>query len=751
MNKGIAIVHGVGDPLPGDAVDQVVEGLCGRFPGLRLEARGRRRVEEQDLEVPDPQFEIWQRRLVHESSATTLIFSEVFWGDLSRAGKGWPGLVAAVGSLMMGLHALVFAGGGLREGNKHPGVPDGTRDPEMNRWGLWVTFWSAFLGAYHIKGVLIPLASLLLLLALLSLGLDSVPASSSVFAVTVLAGILVLLLPDPRPSRGRVETSNSIHDERGEEHISNGWVRPKEWLRPLIRWLCKKRISDTWVKPTPRFGFWCAVGYLVPICWLLLVRGRLAPNRTWVPGAVFLLVFGLANLLVIVLTRREQWECRQGKNEDAASSGRSFRWVAIIGIIGAVVPWGWLIADKILRHRATPENLEELGSVLASAYHLALGSAAVWVLLVLACYGLTRLAERKEKRSPVVRRAKVIFLGYALECSLWIAVTTALMVLAQRLPGQEHLRWLGLTAYRPGTWLHLTAIAFPIGLVGIALWTWLKTPRRGPRRHRGASAGTGSSGSEDELPPFAIAALVGSWPLLAATALTAAACVVGVLESFGPPLPEWRLFRLPWFGQEIGALVVLVLVVAIRQLQEPLRLGLDLANDVTAYFRGRSWASRPYDRKDRILRQRFTMALEDLEKQGAEAIIVVSHSQGSVIAAQGLEDWFRRAPGRSGVKLLTMGSPLRSLYGEFFPHEFGGPVLAVESWTNLYRWDDFVARGLEDECEKKLEGKEKREPGSQVVDQEIGGRGHTGYWTEPAVLVELGKLLGLELAQPPAR
>ncbi len=100
-----------------------------------------------------------------------------------------------------------------------------------------------------------------------------------------------------------------------------------------------------------------------------------------------------------------------------------------------------------------------------------------------------------------------------------------------------------------------------------------------------------------------------------------------------------------------------------------------------------------------------------------------------------------------------MGSPLRSLYGKFFPHEFGRLVdeLRVESWRNLYRWDDFVGRALEDECEERHEGKWGREPGAQVEDKEIGGGGHIGYWDEPAVLRELGLLLGLEPARAPAR
>ncbi len=667
LRIGVAIVPGVGDRARGDTVDEVVEGLCARNRALRLEASGSRVPEGRGSgEVSDPKFVISLRRVQHRSGHYALIFSELFWGDVSPRRQGVTGLLRAVGSLLMGLHALVFAGGGIK---RRGIVPKRWR---LNGWP-YAAYRVSLFGAYHIKGVVIPLASVLLLLGLLSIGQGKSPPSTWIVAFsTLLAGFLT-------------------------------------WWLPVV-------------KPTMRWGSWCLVGYVVPISWLLVIQDRLPQGWYWVPGVIFTLAFGIANALVIDSTLRDSW-----------SRGR-LRLLRRVAQIAFVIPWAWWALARIRAGSADSErDLRVLGAVLETSYHVALGFAALLVLLVFACYGLARLEGR---RGCQVRRARVVFLGYGLECCLWIAMTTALFVALGRLPAQGYLEWLGLEHYERGTWLQVAAMAFPLGLV-LSLWLWRGLPRLLRRLLLlRRSLPLSLRRWVRLLPrllrrpkPFLIADLARAWPLTAVTILTALAYLAGVWSRVGSP----RAALPPGFVAEIAALGVFMLVALLRQLREPLLSGLDLANDVTAYFRGRSWASQSGDRTDAKLKQRFKKVLDDLvEREECEALIIVSHSQGTVFAAQALLERRKRRNGkRPPVQLLTLGSPLPSLYAEFFPHEFR--TLAVEldglpgvSWSNLYRRDDLVGRSFLGQLER---------------DRMIPGTGHTDYWIDHEVLDELEDLV----------
>nr|WP_236046176.1 hypothetical protein [Streptacidiphilus fuscans] len=72
-------------------------------------------------------------------------------------------------------------------------------------------------------------------------------------------------------------------------------------------------------------------------------------------------------------------------------------------------------------------------------------------------------------------------------------------------------------------------------------------------------------------------------------------------------------------------------------------------------------------------------------------LVLSAHSQGTVLAAAAL--WQLDPETRSRVALLTYGSPLRRLYGRFFPAYMGPEKLArlerdVPRWDNLFRLTD---------------------------------------------------------------
>ncbi|HET7867718.1 MAG TPA: hypothetical protein VFL86_25220, partial [Burkholderiaceae bacterium] len=155
-----------------------------------------------------------------------------------------------------------------------------------------------------------------------------------------------------------------------------------------------------------------------------------------------------------------------------------------------------------------------------------------------------------------------------------------------------------------------------------------------------------------------------------------------------------------------------------------LRAPLDIALDVDNHFREFPRTGIP---RARIFARYFAL-LRHLSRQGYDRIVIVSHSQGTVIstellrylkfraeraaahpAAPGIEDpvakvW-RDVAG--ALHLLTAGSPLRQLYAARFPslyrwvlqENFGrmGPSaagLGVQRWINAYTTGDYVGRWL---------------------------------------------------------
>ena len=149
-----------------------------------------------------------------------------------------------------------------------------------------------------------------------------------------------------------------------------------------------------------------------------------------------------------------------------------------------------------------------------------------------------------------------------------------------------------------------------------------------------------------------------------------------------------------------------------------LRAPLDIALDVDNYFREFPRRSIP---RARIF-SRFAALLDHIAAQGYKRVVIVAHSQGTVISAELLRFLCDAAPGAaerggraerlrrrlgSDVRLLTLGCPLRQLYAARFPslygwilagHEAGnGPRAAdigVERWANAFTSGDYVGRWL---------------------------------------------------------
>lgn len=295
------------------------------------------------------------------------------------------------------------------------------------------------------------------------------------------------------------------------------------------------------------------------------------------------------------------------------------------------------------------------------------------------------------------------------------------------------------------------------------------------------------------------------WLRLAGTMLAVTlfiAILVGVLLDIVAPLRVWMLPRLPrwlaarmntdWAGDVIGTLTVAVLASAatagavrlrLETLAARARPAVGVILDVDNYLRETPDKATPRAR----IAERFTSLLRHLHAHGSfDRVIIVSHSQGTVISTDllrflslGLDpasaDHRLVSPGR--FRLLTMGSPLRQLYGANFPHLYAWvnasdpapddqrarvprsatatpdiisktPMpaeLRVGRWVNLYTSGDYVGRNLW--CDDDWEGVwDRRSRGDAVQgggrrERCLGAGTHTHYWESPDVAAEVDRLI----------
>ncbi|MFJ7156330.1 hypothetical protein ACIQUQ_15455 [Streptomyces sp. NPDC101118] len=152
-------------------------------------------------------------------------------------------------------------------------------------------------------------------------------------------------------------------------------------------------------------------------------------------------------------------------------------------------------------------------------------------------------------------------------------------------------------------------------------------------------------------------------------------------------------------------------------------------------------------------------AWTDRTRQAGGRLVVSGHSQGSVLAAAAV--WQLPPAVRDRVALLTYGSPLRRLYGRWFPAHFGpGPLTdlhgATGRWRNLWRATDPIGGPVRHDGS----GPEGVDRGP-LKDPLAYGRtpehplpapllGHSDYQADPAFAAERDALLTRIGPVPPA-
>lgn len=257
------------------------------------------------------------------------------------------------------------------------------------------------------------------------------------------------------------------------------------------------------------------------------------------------------------------------------------------------------------------------------------------------------------------------------------------------------------------------------------------------------------------------------------------AVTVGILFGILNLLNRFGAFPEAWFGPlsvqvealslsvlqklVIGAATVTAVFVAfggiLSRVVPWLRLPLDVALDVDNHFREFPRRAIP---RARIF-SRYAALLEHLVAEGYDEILIVAHSQGSVISAELLRYLSYRArhdgnphdrvvrlwKGLEGrVSLLTAGCPLRQLYAARFPAQYAWvqddagsgrscAALGVQRWINLYASGDYVGRWL---WSAAASAQELDAPGLYLASRQapsyqhsqldvcIGGGAHTHYF-----------------------
>jgi hypothetical protein len=237
---------------------------------------------------------------------------------------------------------------------------------------------------------------------------------------------------------------------------------------------------------------------------------------------------------------------------------------------------------------------------------------------------------------------------------------------------------------------------------------------------------------------------------------------------FGGELVAWLVASLELFkGENLvaagkwlagGAVTIAALGSRFTDTFGRLRVAIDAVLDIDNYF-----ADPPNRQPPRArIYSRYASLLAYLRSAGYARIVIVSHSQGTVISADLLrylhvEGRLQRIVGALPLALVTVGSPLRDLYAERFPLLYrwmgsrdegfanAGPAAAeigATEWVNACRAGDYVGRFLWTPDKSPAAfgvaviGADGRVEASRAGDRAefcLGAGAHTHYFSNDAV------------------
>lgn len=180
-----------------------------------------------------------------------------------------------------------------------------------------------------------------------------------------------------------------------------------------------------------------------------------------------------------------------------------------------------------------------------------------------------------------------------------------------------------------------------------------------------------------------------------------------------------------------------------------IRVVVDTALDVDNWLR-----ERPIGQTPRLtIMARYSSLLHHLSGQGYDRIVIVAHSQGSVITA----DLFRHLKNKNpellhrlkGVRFFTLGCPLRQLYARRFPALYAwannpqADACGFAEWVNAYGSGDYVGRFLWDDGSELSPWTPGPRSENAQMEFCVGALAHTHYFDgyAPEVIKKLDRFL----------
>lgn len=634
MNTAFVIVHGVGDPLPGDALSKLSKGLADTLQGERVQPVGMTWVEQ----LAEPQhpsgvtFPVTKATLrVDGPNGDTIHLREVYWGDLSRVKSSLVDLVYALFDFIFGLHHIVAAAAKQLDGK--PGALAG----RLAGAALWMARGPMF--ALNVLAA----ATCCTYALIHAIGDGSGPLPFTPAAAVFLGSITVL----------------------GVGIVSAHFTSDSSWSTDT--WMVMVVLSAASLVPTFLLIPWLEKSLDAYIYFI---------TTTMTIGAVLMAGFGVFSLSIGAWAR---W-----RNLDR---GRSIRGPIAVITFCTAVSLGLFVFAVIGVWRLVIQMLsEDLGSRLTRCLRV---EPSTWQ---------TCLA--KEVTDPVallvnridagVHLLPFVVLALFLLAVVFCAIVFANWRLALRDAPFRH-------RYLVNRWLYCyVAVMYLYGWAFILLAYWLISTDLSTWKEAPALWRT----YVEALP---------QWPKLNAFI----AELKGIDQAF-----------------KAGAVAATTLSVAFVVSQRAqFLIALDLILDVIAHFRTTGTGTKKHPVIWQRMQRRFQAVVADtLAQTGADRLVVLSHSQGTTIAAHGLGlltiDEEHINPGIEDVRLITMGSPIDHLYRYYMPTRYvlNEPNGTVSKWLNIYRTDDFIGTSIE--------GLRDDFPCNHC----IGTGGHTDYWVEPSVL-----------------
>jgi hypothetical protein len=171
---------------------------------------------------------------------------------------------------------------------------------------------------------------------------------------------------------------------------------------------------------------------------------------------------------------------------------------------------------------------------------------------------------------------------------------------------------------------------------------------------------------------------------------------------------------IPYDGlSKFTSIVFVALFFSLPLWGKSMRVVLHICNDIIKHFNGGHdainnpfWGKPVFEIRERIqnrFRETLNRLLQGLQENGR--LIVIAHSQGSVVAIDGLNKAIDPELRRNiDITLITMGSPFTHLYQWYFPDHYEsvddkstaedgkwhGLKKSVKTWINLFRADDYI-------------------------------------------------------------